>query len=401
MGQAGDLSIMEKRNITPVSAAKKKTDTKKTAGILARGELKAAAGAKRASAQKQKDCDAKKAKKARWRQVGRNFLVQAGKKKLAATNIRDETTEALSNILDENTEEDDGSKTLDKASDESDDDDSETVLLNNSDGGPEDEDESQARREPAEDSEQEDIDDSDLPINVAQRSFRAPPHFRAPIYCMGGPEHGWIRLRGGDWFPDTGITMPAWVLGHTDEIPNWWDNPPPLPEAPPCPDDEWTLLVIYANFNKIWMRERHCTVTGKKGTHTKGIRPRFEVLRLYAGCLLYYSHMANLGLKSRARFQDIESFADDTDPGHAAMSRKDRSILFLRKLFYMSPYLSQGESPRSFIETMRFGQGLVNMRQTVKKSGWWREGAVFDGNLVLGVREDLKPFFELLRFDTE
>jgi hypothetical protein len=49
--------------------------------------------------------------------------------------------------------------------------------------------------------------------------------------------------------------MPDWILGHTNETPNWWNNPPPLPETPPCPDDEWHLLVVFANFNQVWMKE--------------------------------------------------------------------------------------------------------------------------------------------------
>jgi hypothetical protein len=41
------------------------------------------------------------------------------------------------------------------------------------------------------------IDDSNLPINVAQWSFRAPPHLHVPILCMGSPQGGWLSCEGG------------------------------------------------------------------------------------------------------------------------------------------------------------------------------------------------------------
>lgn len=248
---------------------------------------------------------------------------------------------------------------------------------------------------------EDDEDDCDLPSNVAQRMFRAPPHFRAPIYCMEYPTGGWLNVRGGDWFPDQGRPMPEFILGHTGETPNWMRRPPPLPESPPHPDDEFQLLAIFANFNKVWMSSRMCYVTTEEGHEIEKIlRPRFEILRLYAGCILYFSRMAELTLKSRKRFQQMLPFADTTPgPVSDATSRKGISVELLKKLFYFSPFLSHGESPEAYIETFNFGMALINLRQKIKKDGWWRSKHIFHGTQVLGVHEDFKPFFDLLRFD--
>jgi hypothetical protein len=91
--------------------------------------------------------------------------------------------------------------------------------------------------------------------------------------------------------------------------------------------------------------------------------------------------MADLSLKSRSHFQQMNSFADNTDPGLAEMLRKDWSVVLLQKLFFILPFLSPGESPQSFIETFNFGMALVNFRQKVKKDGWWKEK-----HAMLGIR---------------
>jgi hypothetical protein len=74
--------------------------------------------------------------------------------------------------------------------------------------------------------------------------------------------------------------------------------------------------------------------------------------------------------------------------------------MLLQKLRFILPFLSPGESPRSFIETFNFGMALVlNFCQKVKKVGWWKEKNIFNESKVLGVHEDFKPFFDLLQFD--
>jgi hypothetical protein len=180
MREAHSLSLMEKRTTTPVSAAKKKTDMKKMTSILARGEMKASANEERAKTKKQKEMAAKKAKKAsqkklsQWQNVRRSILVKNTKKDLARRNIADEETEDKDSqavvMHDNDLGDNNGNGTDDERHD-------------NGNGT------NDQRQEDEQHSEQEDkqhIDDSDLPINVAQQSFRAPPHFRAPFFCVGG-----------------------------------------------------------------------------------------------------------------------------------------------------------------------------------------------------------------------
>jgi hypothetical protein len=179
----------------------------------------------------------------------------------------------------------------------------------------------------------------------------------------------------------------------------WLTTPPPLPEGPPAPDDEAALLAIFANFAVVWKRTHKCYVT-KGGLPTKkSVRPRFETLRLFAGCRLYYSRMGGLAEKSRHRFQDIPHFADEARSTDGGLSRKEKSCEFLAKLYFFVPFLNAGESPCSYFETFRFGQNLVNFRQKIKNYGWWRDNHIFDSTSVPSVQEDFRVFFDLLRLD--
>jgi hypothetical protein len=71
--------------------------------------------------------------------------------------------------------------------------------------------------------------------------------------------------------------------------------------------------MVFANFNQVWTHDRHCTVSSNKGNVKKKLRPHFQIQCLYVGCLLYFSRMADLSLKSCSHFQQMNSFADNTN----------------------------------------------------------------------------------------
>ena len=139
------------------------------------------------------------------------------------------------------------------------------------------------------DEEDEDNEEEDDPVQVAGRNFGPLDHMLGTLNCVSGVENGKVMVRG-DRFFKTNTSLPEFVLGLDNAGKSaWLTTPPPLPAGPPTPDDENALLAIFANFSVIWRRTHKCYVTNDGVTTQKSVRPRFETLRLFAGCLLYYS----------------------------------------------------------------------------------------------------------------
>jgi hypothetical protein len=282
---------------------------------------------------------------------------------------------------------------------EEDEDDEEDEATIDEPEGEEEEEQEEGEEDEESQGEEEEEDPNNDPVHVAGRSFAPPVHMLGTLNCVSGVENGKVMVRGDKFFK-TNTSLPEFVIGLDNAgSAAWLTTPPPLPADPPAPDDESALLGIFANFALVWKRTHHCFVT-KGGLQTKkSVRSRFETLRLYAGCVLYYSRMGALHEKSRHRFQDIAHFADEARAGDGSLSRKEKSCEFLAKLYFFAPFLNHHESACSYFETFNFGQNLVNFRQKLKNYGWWKENAIFDSTSVPGVQDDFRVFFDLLRFD--
>jgi hypothetical protein len=276
-----------------------------------------------------------------------------------------------------------------------------------SDQGEADEVEDEEEDDEEEDDEEEDDEEED-DEEGPHTNFISPLHFpktsteQAAFRLTGPVLGGWIPMVG-DWF-DTEVKMPSFVLGRQDERPKWQVDTPPLPPVPLQPDDERSLLAVFANFAAVWGQNLVCYLRDdeKSKNVKKNVAPRREFLRLYAACLLYYSRMGNLNMKGRVRFVELRAFTDETMTAiWNVPTRKAQSIQLLRKLHYFCDFLNPGESPGAFLETYKFGQSLINFRQKIKMHGWWRPNKVFPGNGVLGCAEVFRYYFELLRFDCE
>ena len=162
--------------------------------------------------------------------------------------------------------------------------------------GEDDEEEEDDEGDDEEEGEEEDTNND--PVHVANRNFAPPEHMMGALNCVAGVENAKVLVRGDRFFKST-TSLPDFIVGLDNAgRAAWLTAPPPLPAGPPAPDDERALLGIFANFATVWRQTHICYVT-KGGLSTKkSVRPRFETLRLFAGCVLYYSRMGTLAEKS-------------------------------------------------------------------------------------------------------